>query len=546
MTDQHQAVLQAILESPKGIVIFALDREYRYLAFNENHARTMEQIWGVRLRLGDSILELMGREDDREKARKNFDRVLAGESFSIVEEYGDEKFKRRYYEDVYSPIVERSGKVIGLTVYLTDITERREAELELQSYRTQLEELVRQRSAELEAAHTQLLHMQKLESVGLLAGGIAHDFNNLLAVMLGRTELAKAELPSSHPVQTHLDIVKDTALEARMLTRQLLAYAGRGKVLVQTLSLSEVVQSMAQLLRASVSKAITVSFELADEPLTVSVDVTQVRQVLLNLVVNAAEAIGDRPGSIVVRTKVADFNDDLRLRASVKAKLAAGPCASVEVEDTGCGMDERVRARLFDPFFTTKFSGRGLGLAAVLGIVNAHQGTIVVDSEVDRGTKFSVLLPLAEGVAHPVSKSAARAVPVQAEGTILVVDDEEPVRYVTSEVLRSVGFQVRTADCGEEALRLFQEHSDEIKLILLDLTMPKMGGEEALRKLSAIRSDVRVVVMTGYTKDEVSLHFSHGELAGFLTKPFVRDELVGAVREALKAEVAENKSLASV
>ncbi len=544
MSDQHQVVLQAILESPKGIVIFALDRAYRYLAFNENHARTIEQIWGVTLHVGDCMLDVIGRDDDRTKARRNFDRVLAGESFTVIEEYGDEKYNRRYYENAYSPIIEGKGSVIGLTVYLTDITEKRSAELELLSYRTQLEELVRQRSSELEAAHAQLLHMQKLESVGLLAGGIAHDFNNLLAVMLGRTELAKGQLPRGHAAQAHLDIVQDTALEARMLTRQLLGYAGRGKFLVQTLTLSDVVQSMAQLLRASVSKSISLSFELSSKALPVEVDVTQIRQVILNLVVNAAEAIGEGPGRVVVRTKEAVLDEETRLRGSVKSSLQLGPCACIEVEDSGCGMDERVRARLFDPFFTTKFSGRGLGLAAVLGIVSAHQGTIVVSSEVGRGTGFSVLLPLAEGVAQTMTKSAAPApLRIVADGMILVVDDEEPVRVVTSEVLRSVGFQVITAASGIEACELFQAHGNEVKLVLLDLTMPKMSGEETLRRLAEIQPDVRVVVMTGYTKDEVSLHFSHGELAGFLTKPFVREELVNTIYQALRLPESNKKSL---
>lgn len=543
MSVQHQVVLQSILESPKGIVIFALDRAYRYLAFNANHARTMKQIWGADLHVGDCMLDFISREDDREKARANFDRVLSGESFTIIEEYGDEKYNRRYYEDVYSPVVDEVGNVIGLTLYLTDITEKRAAELELLSYRTQLEELVRQRSSELEAAHAQLLHMQKLESVGLLAGGIAHDFNNLLAVMLGRTELAKGQLPSGHTAHAHLDIVQDTALEARMLTRQLLGYAGRGKFLVQTVTLSDVVQSMAQLLRASVNKSISLSFDLSTKALPVEIDVTQVRQVVLNLVVNAAEAIGENTGSVVVRTREAFFDDEMRLRGSVKSDMATGPCACLEVEDTGSGMDERVRTRLFDPFFTTKFSGRGLGLAAVLGIVSAHQGTILVRSQVGRGTTFSVVFPLAEGVVQAMPKAVSSApLRIVAEGVVLVVDDEEPVRVVTSEVLKSVGFRVLTAASGQEACQLFESHGDEIKLVLLDLTMPQMSGDETLRRLVEIRSDIRVVVMTGYTKDEVSLHFSRGELAGFLTKPFVRDELVNTIYQALRLPESPKKT----
>ncbi|MBC7172933.1 MAG: PAS domain-containing protein, partial [Polyangiaceae bacterium] len=189
-SSQQQAVFRAILESPQDIVIFALDCDYRYLAFNENHARTMKQIWGVELAVGADMLALIGREDDRDKARRNFDRALAGESFKVIEEYGDERIDRRVYENVYGPISDDVGSVLGLTVYLTDITARRRTEIELENYRTRLEDLVRQRTEELDAAHARLLHTQKLESLGMLAGGIAHDFNNLLAVIVSRAELA--------------------------------------------------------------------------------------------------------------------------------------------------------------------------------------------------------------------------------------------------------------------------------------------------------------------------------------------------------------------
>jgi signal transduction histidine kinase len=263
---QSEAVLQGILESPQNIVIFALDRGYRYLAFNENHARTMKHIWGVDIRPGDSMLDLIGREDDRNKAKINFDRALGGESFTVIEEYGDERIHRRFFEDIYSPIRDEHGSVIGLTVYLTDITEQRSAQIELEKHRNHLEELVRQRTIELESAHAQLLHAQKLESLGVLAGGIAHDFNNLLAVILARAELAASLLPDYHPVRGHIDIVRDTSLEARMLTKQLLGYSGKGKFVVQTVNLSEMVQSMSQLLRASTRKSITLSFELSESP----------------------------------------------------------------------------------------------------------------------------------------------------------------------------------------------------------------------------------------------------------------------------------------
>ncbi len=529
-----RAVLRAILESPQGIVIFALDERYRYLAFNQNHARTMKLIWGVDIHVGDCMLDLIGRDDDREKARRNFDRALAGESFTIVEEYGDESMHRRVYEDVYSPIRDHDGSILGLAVYLTDVTQQRQTQLELDRHRGHLEQLVRERTLELEAAHAKLLHAQKLESLGVLAGGIAHDFNNLLAVVLGRAELAIAGASAGHPAQEHMAIIRETALEARMLTRQLLGYAGKGTFVIRDVNLNEMLDGMSQLLRASIRKSITLSFQLAPDSVAALVDETQVRQIVLNLVTNAAEAIGDEPGSVTVRTSVADLDEALLREACIQTGVSLGPHACIEVEDTGSGMDENVRARLFDPFFTTKFAGRGLGLAAVLGIVTSHHGTILVRTAPKQGSCFRVLFPLAPARHEKVSRGPVRprASSLRAEGLALVVDDEEPVRAVTTEILTSLGYRVLQADGGRRACELFRSHAEDIRLVLLDLTMPGLSGEQTFRELKAIRSDVRVIVLTGYAGDEASLRFAPGDLAGFLTKPFVRDELVETIQTA--------------
>jgi two-component system cell cycle sensor histidine kinase/response regulator CckA len=391
-----QAVLGAILESPRDIVIFALDREYRYLAFNQNHARTIKLIWGVDIHVGMEMLSVIGREDDRQRARRNFDRALGGESFTQREEYGDERIRRRVYEDVYSPIRAEDGAIVGLTVYLTDITEQKTAELELENYRTRLEDLVRRRTSELEAAHAQLLYAQKLESLGVLAAGVAHDFNNLLAVILSRAELAVPSLGPDHPAYGHFEIIRETALEARMLTRQLLAYSGKGRFMIQAVDPTAMIESMAPLLRATIPETIALRFDFCAPSLVVRLDVTQARQVVLNLVTNAAEAIEGR-GDVVVRTRVVDADDRLLAQACIHSDLGPGRYAAIEVQDTGCGMDREVRTRLFDPFFTTKLSGRGLGLAAVLGIVKTHRGALLLRTAPREGSTFTVLLPIAGG-----------------------------------------------------------------------------------------------------------------------------------------------------
>ena len=532
-----EPVLRALIESPQRIVIFALDRQYRYLAYNQNHARTMKQIWGVDVSVGLDMLELIGRDDDRQKARANFDRALAGESFSLIEEYGDTRMERRFYEDVYSPVVGDDGATIGLAVYLTDITEHRRAQLELERYRGQLEELVEQRTRELEAAHAQFLHAQKLESLGVLAGGIAHDFNNLLAIILSRAELCAPLFADPTPAGAHISIIRETALEARMLTRQLLSYAGKGNFILETLGLNDVVQSMAQLLRASISKGIRLEFEAPDGVVAVVGDATQLRQVLLNLVTNAAEAIGSTGGVVNVRTGMTDVTNAQLVSSSYSGGLEGGRYAYLEVEDTGIGIRDDARSRLFDPFFTTKFTGRGLGLAAVLGIVKAHGGAVMVDSGPGRrGSRFRVFLPLA--AVENIQESRVRpssSEPFRTSGCALLVDDEPAVRLVTAEVLRTIGYRVIEADGGVAARELYRQHAEEIDIVLLDLAMPDMNGEQTLRELQKIRRDVRVVLLTAYAEDEFRMRFVQNELAGFIAKPFAFEELVEVLRSATRA-----------
>jgi CheY-like chemotaxis protein len=277
--------------------------------------------------------------------------------------------------------------------------------------------------------------------------------------------------------------------------------------------------------------------------LAVEADVTQVRQVLLNLVTNAAEAIGDGTGTVKVRARIVDLDEPMLKHACIKTDVPPGPHPCLEVEDDGCGMDERVRTKLFDPFFTTKFSGRGLGLAAVLGIVASHRGTILLRTDIGKGSCFTVVFPFASGPADPLSRPGGASLQsFRGEGAILVVDDEEPVRNVTSEVLKSLGYQVYQAESGSRACELYRQHQDAIRVVLLDLTMPEMSGEQTLRGLQEIRKDVKVVVLTGYTEDEARLRFVQGDLAGFLTKPFVREELVSTLEAAARRNPARPTS----
>jgi signal transduction histidine kinase/CheY-like chemotaxis protein len=539
---ETEAVLRALIESPQRIVIFALDRQYRYLAYNENHARTMKQIWGVQVRVGLDMLELIGRDDDRAKARVNFDRALAGESFTLIEEYGDTQMERRVYEDIYSPVFNPDGQPIGLAVYLIDITEHRLAELELERYRGHLEELVAQRTQELEAAHARLLHAQKLESLGVLAGGIAHDFNNLLAVILARAELCQRSLPEVGESESegHVSIIRESALEARLLTKQLLDYAGRGRFAVEALNLNELLQTMSQLLHASINKDIQLGFEPPIDVVAVQGDAAQLRQVVLNLVTNAAEAIGPVAGNIVVRTGMQELTPSTVQEGCVGGPLPSGRYAYLEVADSGPGISAAVLPKIFDPFFTTKVTGRGLGLASVLGIVKGHGGTIWIDSGPERGTCFRVLLPaLDTAPAHKPRVPAGYVPPFRATGCALIVDDDAAVRAVTVEIVSAMGYRVLSADGGISAIRLFREYGPDIDVVLLDLAMPDLNGEQTLRELRKLRADVPVILVTAYAEDESRLNALRGEVTGFVGKPFAYDELAAAIQQATHPDPVE-------
>jgi CheY-like chemotaxis protein len=304
--------------------------------------------------------------------------------------------------------------------------------------------------------------------------------------------------------------------------------------MIQALDLTDLIDSIVSLLRASIPKSVTLSFDLCETPLVVQLDVVQARQVVLNLVTNAAEAI-DGSGEVVIRTRWLDVDDRLLGEACLQSDLGAGRYAAIEVLDTGCGMNKEVRTKLFDPFFTTKIAGRGLGLAAVLGIVKSHHGTVLLRSEPGQGSQFSVLFPMGTGAPTPLARPSALAqTSFRGESIALVVDDEAPVRAAAAAMLASIGYEVVQAGDGHRATELVAELGQRIGIVLLDLTMPGTSGEQTLRALKAIRPDVKIVIMTGYAEDEARLRFVQGELSGFLTKPFIRDELVEALQSATR------------
>ena len=416
--------------------------------------------------------------------------------------------------EIQASMTEIDGHSIRTTA-LRDITDRKRAEEERRKLEAQIQQT------------------QKLESLGIMAGGIAHDFNNILTGLLGNAELALRDLPSHSPVRPLLHHIQKTGRRAADLTRQMLAYSGRGAFVVEDIDVNALVQDMSSLLESSTSKKAGLSYELSADLPGVRADATQLRQIVLNLVMNASEAVGGKGGPVRVSTYTTNCDRTCLDAASPDGEVADGRYVTIEVNDTGCGMDDETKAKVFEPFFTTKFTGRGLGLAAVQGIVRGHKGAILMESELGKGTTFKVLLPALDHPAEPVDRRAEAEDDWAGTGTILLVDDEEMVRSIAVQMLKLFAFSVLTASDGVEAVEMFRERHDEIACVLLDLTMPRMDGEEAFEELRKISDDVPVILSSGYSEQDATEQFGDKGLAGFLQKPYEVASLKSKLRKAL-------------
>lgn len=383
----------------------------------------------------------------------------------------------------------------------------------------------------------QMQQTARLESLGILAGGIAHDFNNLLAGILGNAGLALSDAPADSGYQSALKDIVHASQRAAELTSQMLAYAGKGRLVMRRLDLSETVNDISSLIRSSIPKSVELSLNLAEKLPLVEADSGQMQQVVMNLIINGAEAIGEgNKGSVqVVTGHEVLSSDDIRTNFP-SSDLLPGAYVTLEVTDNGKGMDEKTQNRIFDPFFTTKFTGRGLGLASVLGIIRGHQGAIRIRSCPGRGSAFKVWLPATDQIGSapppPVSPEELRG---RGE-LILVVDDEDIVLRMTSVILERTGYQVVTAANGEQAVDRVREKKAEISLIILDLTMPVMGGAEALGRIREIAPKIPVIVSSGYDASRANSELKDKNIAGFIHKPTPVPQFLGAIRNALRGE----------
>jgi len=406
---------------------------------------------------------------------------------------------------------------IGVVGVSRDIRERKRAEAEKRRFEAQVQQA------------------QKLESLGILAGGIAHDFNNILVGILGNADLALEDLPVGSSARAYLHQINLSAKRAADLARQMLAYSGKGKFVIEEIDLNDLVLEMSYLVEASIGKNATLAFKLSPKLHAIEGDATQIRQVFMNLVTNAAESIGDHKGVVTISTWEQELDGGQLQHSYLEQQVSAGPYVCIEVRDTGCGMNKETQHRMFDPFFSTKFTGRGLGLAAVLGIVRGHRSAIEVESAPGEGTSVRVYFPALEISARAVRKrqTEERTLNWRGSGKVLVVDDEATVLMVAQRILEHLGFEVLLAEDGQQAVEIFKEDAESIKAVLLDLTMPQMGGEETFEALRQIRPDVPVLLSSGYPEERAKVGFRGHELVGFVQKPYTVNALASVIQTRL-------------
>ena len=446
----------------------------------------------------------------------------------------------RFVREALDPLwVEVESILIGAsdigTAYLrtiiTDITDRRRA---LDEKRT-LEQ--------------QLLLAQKFESLGVLAGGIAHDFNNILTTILGHAALVLDRLPLRSAVRNSIVEIEMASKRAADIADQMLAYSGKGQFIIKNIDLATLVSGMSHLLAVSISKKVEFRTHFASDLPTVKGDMTQLRQVIMNLILNAAEAIGEQAGVLTLSTGLMEcdraYLDAVarHIRAHDDPPPPEGSYVYFEVSDTGSGMTAETMERIFDPFFTTKFTGRGLGLAAVQGIVRGHRGVIQVQSEIGKGTTFKIFFPAGERKRRlAVVRTEGDAEPEtwRGSGTVLFVDDVKAIRAVSQRMLEHLGFDVITAADGLDAVEAFRQHAGEIVCVLLDLTMPGLDGREAFQEMHRLHPVIPVILCSGYTEHATAREFLGKGVASFLKKPFDLRGLRRKLREVLEKPNAGN------
>jgi PAS domain S-box-containing protein len=545
----QQAIMGSIINSATRVLIFALDSSYRYLAFNEMHRHEMKVIYGVDIALGMNMLELITLPEIRKMVKASFDRVLHGESFSEVHQ---QPGQTSYYEFFWSPVIGHMGEVKGITAFIIDITTRRQVEEELRSHRNHLEELVKERTIELEEKNTeleeeikyhkqsveekkrlefQLAQSQKMEALGRFAGGIAHDLNNILYPIIVDTELLLEETAPHASSYLMLKQILSAAYMQRDLIKQILFFSQRREQQFYPIKIKPLLNETLNLLRSSLPSTMEIHKHFDAPSDKVMGDPTQIQQVMMNLFRNAADALRSTGGMIEVSLENTYLESNL-----FHQEMKAGEYLRLSVKDTGAGMTSEVMDRIFEPFFTTKDMGRGngMGLAIVHGIIKNHSGAISVESDPGKGSRFIVYLPITDKRYRAQNLDTDKIPLTERKLKILLIDDEDIILSSVKNALKRLGYDVATAIDSLEALKLFRNTPDEFDLVITDHTMPRMTGVELAPKLMEIRPDIPVILCTGFSDVIDEQEAKAMGIRGLLLKPASIKELGSAIRRALE------------
>ena len=460
-------------------------------------------------RLGDVITKVIHPDDLHIVLPSNASAISTKEPFEYRIIMPD-KTIRHIYAKAGETQFDEEGNPVLFTGIAQDITERKNSEEALRN-------------------------AQRLESIGTLAGGIAHDFNNLMNAVMGQTSLALGKLPKESPAVNHLQKAVKASERVSNLTKQLLAYSGRGKFFIDEIDLNTLVRENVGMFEMSVTKNARLQYELGSPSPRIMGDISQLQQVIMNLIINAGESMDSKPGLITIDTGIKNIQEgnDEYIKYTT-AHLMAGSYAVLRVTDTGCGISDETLSRIFDPFFTTKFTGRGLGLAAVLGIIRGHKGGLRIKSVLGRGTQFEIILPLVTTVEFSKTVPRRQSTVVKGGGkTILVIDDEASVIELLEDVLTDGGYKVLGALDPQKGLELYRRDAQNISLVILDFSMPMMNGKVTFEKLLAINSQVKVILCSGYSEEETMSVFGEQRPVMYFQKPYKPDFLIEKVSELI-------------
>ncbi len=498
---------EAFLKHSSAPLVF-LDKEFNFMRVNDAYARVCAR----------EVSDFAGHNHfvdyPSEELKGKFESVVrTKEPYTVHERpfvFPDHpEWGTTYWDLFINPILDGSGEIDFLVFSLNDVTKRKRAEEEA-------------------------LRTQKLESLRVLAGGIAHDLNNLMVAVSANAGLALSKLEPGSPAARHIRAMEDASDQVSSFSKQILSFTGKSEAAKEPVELNDVVRDTVRLVMASVSSKAKLECSPSEDLPADMAAPLNMQQVVMNLVINASEALGDANGTIKVSTGVLDAQRNY-LDTLHPAGLPEGRYVYLEVSDTGCGMSPETRKRIFDPFYTTKFTGRGLGLSSVLGIVHGHGGAIGLKTEAGLGTTFRILLPVTAAAVELDRAKPSTSEELGGNGTILVVDDEEGLLYMAKEVLETYGYHVLTSADGTEAVKIFSENPGSIEAVVMDLIMPHVRGDQAAREIRKLRNDVNIIFLSGYHEFALD-EFSGGPgRTAFLEKPYKVAGLLGAVRDIMRA-----------